>query len=87
MDEFDAYAAKIADGGKNKTLNLNNDQKGQIYGLFKQAKMGDNSASKPGMMSGFEARGKWDSWEANKGKSNDEAAAEYVELAKGFLGE
>ena len=49
--------------------------------------MGDNTASKPGMLSGFEARGKWDAWEANKGKSQEEAAQEYVDLAKSLLGE
>ena len=39
------------------------------------------------MMSGFEARGKWDAWEKNKGMTQEEAAAEYVTLVKGLLGE
>jgi len=38
-------------------------------------------------MSGFEARGKWDAWEAKKGMSKEDAAAEYVNLVKGILGE
>ena len=66
MEEFEAYAQKIRD---NKDLSLDNDQKGKVYGLFKQAKEGDNSVDKPGMLSGFEARGKWDAWEAQKGKT------------------
>lgn len=39
------------------------------------------------MMSGFEARGKWDAWEANKGMSQEDAQAQYVTLVKGLLGE
>ena len=39
------------------------------------------------MMSGFEARGKWDAWEAQKGKSQEEAAGEYVAFVKEVLGE
>eukprot|EP00355_Strombidium_rassoulzadegani_P001284 CAMPEP_0168613152 /NCGR_PEP_ID=MMETSP0449_2-20121227/3301_1 /TAXON_ID=1082188 /ORGANISM="Strombidium rassoulzadegani, Strain ras09" /LENGTH=39 /DNA_ID= /DNA_START= /DNA_END= /DNA_ORIENTATION= len=39
------------------------------------------------MLSGFEARGKWDAWEAKKGMSKEEAAAAYVTLVKGILGE
>ena len=66
---------------------MNNDQKSEIYGLFKQGSNGDNSVDKPGMMSGFEARGKWDAWEAKKGMSQEDAQAAYVDLVKGILGE
>ena len=83
MEEFEAYAEKI----RQAKPELDNDQKATIYGLFKQAKEGDNTKDKPGMMSGFEARGKWDAWEAQKGKSQEEAAGEYVEFVKGVLGE
>ena len=58
-----------------------------MYGLFKQGSVGDNSASRPGIMSGFEAQGKWDAWEAQKGKPQDEAQAEYVAFVKELLGE
>ena len=66
---------------------MNNDQKSEVYGLFKQGSNGDNSVDKPGMMSGFEARGKWDAWEAKKGMSQEDAQAAYVDLVKGILGE
>ena len=39
------------------------------------------------MMSGPEARGKWDAWEAKKGMSTEDAQAAYVDLVKGILGE
>ena len=56
-----------------------------VYGLFKQAKEGDNTVARPGMLSGPTAQGKWDAWEAQKGKSQDEAAGEYTEYVKQFL--
>ena len=83
IKEFEAYAQKIRD----QKPALSDDQKKEVYGLFKQAKEGDNSADKPGIMSGFEARGKWDAWEAKKGMSQEDAAKEYVTLVKGILGE
>ena len=64
-DAFNAAAQKIRDAKPD----LSNEQKQQVYGLFKQGSNGDNSADKPGMLSGFEARGKWDAWEAQKGKT------------------
>ena len=70
MSDFDTYAQKIREA---KDLSLDNDQKAKVYGLFKQGKEGDNTADKPGMLSGFEARGKWDAWEAQKGKTQEEA--------------
>ena len=65
MSDFETYAQKIRDAKPN----LDNDQKSTVYGLFKQAKEGDNTAAEPGMLSGFEAKGKWTAWEAQKGKS------------------
>ena len=48
---------------------------------------GDNSVGKPGLLSGFEARGKWDAWESKKGLSQDDAKAQYVAAVKTILGE
>ena len=83
QSEFETYAQKLRD----QKPSLSNEQLQQVYGLFKQAKEGDNSVDKPGILSGFEARGKWDAWESMKGKTQEEAAAEYVALVKGYLGE
>ena len=38
-------------------------------------------------MSGFEARGKWDAWEARKGMSQEDAAVEYTEIVKECFGD
>ena len=47
-----------------------------MYGLFKQANMGDNTASSPWLPG--EAKMKWAAWEACKGKTKEEAMTEYI---------
>ena len=51
----------------------------KIYGLYKQATLGDNAEKKPSF-SDFVARAKWDAWTANKGLSQDEAKQKYIDL-------
>lgn len=50
----------------------------QFYGLFKQAKEGDNTKPKPGMMD-FAGKAKWGAWNDVKGLDADEAKSQYVE--------
>lgn len=51
----------------------------KIYGLFKQATLGDNTEKKPSF-SDFVARAKWDAWMANKGLDADAAKQGYIDL-------
>ena len=51
----------------------------KIYGLYKQATEGDNTAKKPGF-SDLVGRAKWDAWAALKGVSADDAMRQYIEL-------
>lgn len=51
----------------------------KIYGLFKQATLGDNAEKKPSF-SDFVARAKWDAWTARKGLGADEAKQQYIDL-------
>jgi diazepam-binding inhibitor (GABA receptor modulating acyl-CoA-binding protein) len=64
---------EVAQAMRDQKPNLSDDQKKEVYGLFKQGTSGDNTAEKPGLLAGFEARGKWDAWEAKKGMSQDDA--------------
>ncbi|MEP6736529.1 MAG: acyl-CoA-binding protein [Chryseolinea sp.] len=50
-----------------------------LYGLYKQATEGDVTGDRPG---GFDFKGiaKFDSWEALKGKTKEQAMTEYVHL-------
>ena len=50
---------------------MTNEQKVGVYGLFKQAKEGDNTVDSPVMVSA--ARPLWDAWEARKGMSQKDA--------------
>ena len=79
--EFDQVAQALRD----KKPALDGEQQKTVYGLFKQGKMGDNSGDRPGMMSGLEAGQKWDAWEAQKGKTQEEAMQEYVEFVKPLI--
>ncbi|ODQ63592.1 acyl-CoA-binding protein 2 [Nadsonia fulvescens var. elongata DSM 6958] len=56
----------------------------KLYGLYKQATVGDNNTSKPGV---FDLKGKykWQAWEDLKGKSQEDAEKEYIELVDSLL--
>jgi acyl-CoA-binding protein len=51
----------------------------KLYGLYKQATAGDNTATKPGF-GDMVARAKWDAWNDLKGTSEEDAMRRYVEL-------
>jgi len=78
--EEDFQAAVDAVSNKiNKTLS--NDELQEIYGLYKQATVGDINTSRPGMLD-FKGKAKWDAWNGRKGMSQDEAKQKYIDLAK-----
>ena len=51
----------------------------KIYSLYKQATEGDVEGKRPGFTD-MVGRAKYDAWAAVKGKSNDEAMQEYIDL-------
>lgn len=53
----------------------------ELYGLFKQASVGDVTGSRPGMLD-FKGRAKFDAWASRKGMSQEAAMAAYVELVE-----
>lgn len=79
---FEQAAAKIKDEGKN--LDLSNDDLLELYGLYKQAKEGDNTAAAPWAVQ-FEAKKKWEAWTARKGMSKAVAETTYVQTVEKFL--
>lgn len=58
-------------------VQLSNEQKLQMYALYKQATEGDVTGKKPGMMD-FVARAKYSAWEELKGQSKDQAMKKYI---------
>jgi acyl-CoA-binding protein len=51
----------------------------KIYGLYKQATVGDNTEKKPGF-GDMIGRAKWDAWNGMKGIGNDDAKQQYIDL-------
>ncbi|KAJ6624044.1 acyl-CoA-binding protein [Mycena sp. CBHHK59/15] len=49
-----------------------------FYSYYKQAKFGDNTTTRPGMLD-FTGKAKWDAWTEVKGTSKEVAWAKYVE--------
>lgn len=49
----------------------------KVYGLYKQATVGDNTTDRPGMLD-FKGKLKWDSWESFKGTSQEDAEQQYI---------
>lgn len=80
---FEKAAATVSEFGKSGNQLTQEDQL-LLYGLFKQAKLGNATGSRPGVFSPTE-RTKWDAWNANKDKSQEAAATEYVEVARRLL--
>lgn len=60
------------------------DVKLQIYGLFKQATVGDINTKRPGMFQ-MKERLKWDSWKSFEGRSSEDAEQEYVKLVESLV--
>jgi len=70
---------------KSLTERPSNEEFLNLYGLFKQATIGDNNTSKPSM---FDMKGqfKWKAWKDKSGMSTDDAADAYVALVDELLG-
>ncbi|XP_070813997.1 acyl-CoA-binding protein-like [Chaetodon trifascialis] len=56
-----------------------NREMSELYGLYKQATIGDVNIERPGLLD-FTGRAKWDAWAAKKGQSKEDAMASYVDL-------
>jgi acyl-CoA-binding protein len=72
------FEAAVADS-KKLSARPDNQTLLKIYGLYKQATVGDNAEKKPGF-GDMVGRAKWDAWNGLKGKSSDDAKQEYVDL-------
>ena len=61
------------------------EEKLQIYGLFKQGTVGDVNVRRPSGLLSFKAKAKWDAWNEKKGKSLEDAKKEYIMLVKSIM--
>lgn len=57
-----------------------------LYGLYKQATVGDINTDRPGTFSiDFKGKAKWDAWNSRKGLSNQDAEKQYIELVDSLV--
>ncbi|CAO3654475.1 unnamed protein product [Mucor hiemalis] len=74
--EFTQAAADV----KNLSKKPSDNQLLELYGLFKQATIGNNDTSKPTF--DIKGRYKWDAWTKLKGTSQEDAETQYIALVK-----
>ena len=56
----------------------------QLYGLYKQATIGDINTERPSFWN-LVGKAKWDSWESYKGLSNKSAENKYIVLVESLI--
>ncbi|HOX45891.1 MAG TPA: acyl-CoA-binding protein [Myxococcota bacterium] len=56
----------------------------RLYGLFKQATMGDASGKRPGVLD-FKGRAKFDAWAERRGMSRESAMEAYATVVRELL--
>ncbi len=79
MADLQAQFDDAVANSKNLTERPDNATLLKLYGLYKQATVGDNAETKPGF-GDMVGRAKWDAWNGLKGMANDEAMRQYVDL-------
>ncbi|XP_014665776.1 PREDICTED: acyl-CoA-binding protein-like [Priapulus caudatus] len=75
---------KAANDARNLKAKPNDQQLLEIYGLFKQATVGDVNTERPGMLD-FKGKAKWDIWEGKKGTATGEAEQKYISAVQGLI--
>jgi diazepam-binding inhibitor (GABA receptor modulating acyl-CoA-binding protein) len=80
----DSKFNKAAEDIKNLTEKPTNEELLMLYGLYKQATVGDVSGDRPGMFDP-KGRAKWDAWQKNEGMEKNDAKEEYVKYANTLL--
>ena len=60
----------------------NDEDKLRLYGLYKQAIVGDAPLDAPGWLSGFTAKMKWNAWNNLRGMSSRESKTQYINVVK-----
>jgi len=56
----------------------------ELYGLYKQATIGDVNTDRPGMLD-FTGKAKWDEWSKRKGLSKPDAEVQYISVVKRLI--
>jgi len=79
LGKFNNYVTLI----NNIDYNISNQDMAKLYGLYKQAKFGNNVYIKP--KNSLRDMEKWQAWENERGKSRIQSINEYINLVKTLL--
>ncbi|XP_047217716.1 peroxisomal carnitine O-octanoyltransferase isoform X5 [Girardinichthys multiradiatus] len=80
----EAEFKKVAEEVKKVNTQPTNDELLILYGLYKQAIVGDINTDRPGLLDPT-GKAKWDAWESRKGMPKEEAMSTYVTHAKEII--
>ena len=61
-----------------------NETLGRLYGLYKQATVGDNNTPKPSFFN-LKDKIKWENWDNNRGLSTYDAEVQYITLVNSLI--
>ncbi|XP_061631601.1 acyl-CoA-binding domain-containing protein 7-like isoform X2 [Phyllopteryx taeniolatus] len=75
---------KAAEDVKNLKTRPSDQELLDLYGLYKQAIVGDVDTDRPGLFD-MKGKAKWDAWSSRKGMSKDDAMSAYIALAKELI--
>lgn len=78
--QFQAAADKV----KNLTKRPNDEELLNLYGLFKQATVGDCNQSKPSMFQ-LKEKAKHEAWTSRKGMTQEQAKKDYIEFVQKMI--
>ncbi len=79
--EFEATVERVRSAPADGDFKPSNEMKLQMYALFRQAKDGDASGKRPGMLDPV-GRFKFDAWAKLKGMSSEQAMQKYIDQVK-----
>ncbi|XP_070585399.1 acyl-CoA-binding domain-containing protein 7 [Erythrolamprus reginae] len=78
--DFEAAAANV----KKLKSRPTDDELKELYGLYKQATVGNINTESPGMLD-LKGRAKWEAWNQKKGISKDDAMKAYISKANELI--
>ncbi len=75
---------QAAEAVKELSTKPNNTTLGILYGLYKQATVGNNNTNKPGILD-IQGNIKWNNWNNYKNYSKHQAEVEYIQLVNKLI--
>ena len=79
MSDLSTQFATAAEEVQKLTRRPDNDTLLKLYGLYKQASVGDVTGSRPGFLD-VKGRAKYDAWASLQGLPQDDARQSYIDL-------